>query len=119
MVVMFTQIASAQRLSVHRGQEFKDSLNLQAFTLTEPGIHFDKAGDYLDTSALCDAISWGLSAASVCAFVMPKEVDADTYKTIGIVCAAAALTAKIFSLSFKTKAGNELRLAAGALSVTF
>ena len=119
MAVLLTQFASAQRLSVHMGQQFKDSLNISAATLSDPSIHLDKAGNYLDTSSLCDVISWGLAAASVCAFVAPKETDNDTYKNIGLVCAAAAVAAKIFSVSFDTKAGNELRLAAGSLTLTF
>ena len=82
-------------------------------------MHFDNAGKYLDTSALCDVISWGLAAVSVGAFYSSNGSDSDPYQNIGIVCAAAALAAKVFSVSYKTKAGNELRLAAGALTLTF
>ena len=119
MVLVLTQIASAQRLAVHRGTEYKDSLATIAATLPEYTVHFENAGKYLDTSAMCDVISWGLAAVSVGAFYSYNGGDSDPYRNIGIVCAAAALAAKVFSVSYKTKAGNELRLAAGALTLTF
>lgn len=118
--IMLFQIASAQRLSVHKGPEYRDSLNVISESLPQQSIHLDKAGKHLDTAALCDVISWGFAAASVCAFVSPKDgTESGKYENIGIVCAAAALAAKVFSVSYTTKAGNELRLAAGSLSITF
>lgn len=120
MVALLAQMASAQRLSVHRGTQYSDSLNTISATLPETTIHLDKAGKYLDSSGVCEIISWGLAATSVVFFYTGNQKEhSDAFNSIGVISAIAALSAKILSVSFKTKAGNELRLAAGALTLTF
>lgn len=73
----------------------------------------------MDTSAMFDVVSWGLSAASVGAFCAFVRTESEPYKYAGIVCAAAALTTKVISVSFRIRAGTELKLAASTLTLTF
>ena len=118
-LILFCVTASAQRIAVHKGAEYSDSLNAVSATLPTPSVHLDNAGKYLDTSAMCEVLSWGLAAVSIGVISNANTETIDKRKNIALVCAGAALAAKVFAVSYKTKAGNELRLAAGALSVTF
>ena len=78
-----------------------------------------KAGKYLKASASFDVMSWGLTVLSAFAYSGAVTDKRSACNTIGTMLAVGALTSRILSVTYKSKAGTELELSAGRVVLKF
>lgn len=81
--------------------------------------HIFKAGKALRKSSYYDATSWGLTIASGAFFAGIGDANRKVCNAIGTVLAVGAVATRILSVTMKDKAGHELMLAPGKVTVTF
>lgn len=81
--------------------------------------HIYKAGEALRLSATYDLYSWCLGIASGVAFAGIGNADRKACNIAGTLLITGALACKIISVSKKYKAGTELMLSPGQITVKF
>lgn len=106
---------NAQKYSVRPIQQHQKS------EVVEDSItikHEYKAGTYLRKSAACDYTGIGLAVLSGVAY--SNIIDNRKISNVaGTVLALGAAALKIASITFKSRAGTELRLSAGGIYMKF
>lgn len=113
------------------------TVNAQQFTVRRDAdrrmIHLDdsiqyneqspvfKAGTYINKSASTDALSWGLAITSILFYTegANSKDNQSTFRTIGFTFAVGAIVSRVYSISYKFKAGRELKISAGTAQLTF
>lgn len=114
MILAVTLPIKAQRLSVHQPT---DSVAIGTDLNPEINRHLYKAGVNMQRSANYESLTWGFVIASAASFSMIQ--DKDTRDLVGYGCALAALISKACAISYKLDSGQELKIAAGSLSLSF
>lgn len=104
----------AQRLSV---LQQADSVAIGTALNPEINQHLYKSGVNMQRSADYESLAWGFIIASAASFSMIQ--DKDTRDLVGYGCALAALISKACAISYKLDSGQELKIAAGYLSLSF
>lgn len=81
--------------------------------------HLFNAGKSLQKSAIMDGASWLLAVGAGVAFSGEVLDERSASNAAGFALGAAAIVCRIASISFKSKAGAELKLMPGGVAVRF
>lgn len=121
LFVMVAMAAGAQKYTVRKSASgglakstyaaYPDSIRMAA--------HVSNAGGYLRRSAGCEMLAWGTAIVSGVAYSGILSDDRKTANLFGTLFAVAAVTSKVLSIHYKSKAGTELTLAPGSVVVRF